>query len=75
MSLCDKCIHRNVCGTEDARKKIGKASPFLYVCDAFIDKSILSTPKREKIKLFDDRCTLCGGNVRFGICQDCGTDM
>ena len=42
MSLCDKCIHRNVCGNEDAREEAVK------VCDDFIDKSILSVPEREK---------------------------
>ena len=45
MSLCDDCIHRDVCGNEDAREEAVK------VCDDFIDKSILSAPKREKTKL------------------------
>lgn len=48
MSLCDYCVHRDVCGTDDARAKIGKASPFLYTCDNFIDKSVLSVPKMKK---------------------------
>ena len=72
MSLCNYCVHRNVCGTDEAREKIGKASPFLYTCNDFIDKSILSASKADNRY---ERCTLCGGNIRFGICQDCGTDM
>ena len=47
MSLCDKCIHRDVCGEEDAREEAVK------VCDDFIDKSILSVPNGEYIKKKD----------------------
>ena len=44
MNLCDKCIHRNVCGNEDAREEAVK------VCDDFIDNSILTIHDIEKIK-------------------------
>lgn len=43
MSLCDNCIHYDVCGNEDAREEAVK------VCDDFIDKSVLSVPEGEYI--------------------------
>jgi len=44
MSLCDDCIHRDVCGNEDAREDAVK------VCVDFIDNHILTVHDIEKIK-------------------------
>lgn len=44
-----------------------------------INKYIESISKPTGINIFDlykeeERCRVCGGIKRFGICQDCGTD-
>ena len=71
MSLCDKCVHRNVCGDEDAREKVGKASPFLYVCDDFIDKSILAVSDIKKGKWVTNSITPNSNNTDY-FCSKCG---
>ena len=81
MSLCDKCIHRDVCGNEDAREDAVK------VCSDFIDKSVLSVPEREKGEWeFKDIpnttingywCNKChiGSDRPHAFCPNCGADM
>lgn len=61
MSLCDKCIHRDVCGNEDAREEAVK------VCDDFIDKSILSVPERKKSMKLSEVYKLLGADMGKGI--------
>lgn len=44
------------------------------------NKHIKSISKPTGINIFDlykeeERCRVCGGIKRFGICQDCGTDI
>ena len=31
--------------------------------------------KRNRDAIVEERCCFCGGVKRFGICQDCGSDM
>ena len=72
MSLCNRCVHCAVCGTDEAREKIGKASPFLYTCDDFIDKSVLSVPKRENgYRYMFDKYDDVWGDI---VLPNCGTD-
>lgn len=88
MSLCDKCVHRNVCGNEDAREEAVK------VCDDFIDKSLLSIPESERgewieKEMFDGdtayECSKCRelfclidgtpADNLYNFCPNCGADM
>ena len=84
MSLCDRCIHRDVCGNEDAREEAVK------VCDDFI--SILAVLERKKGEWVKDgnrghwyACSRCGQVIYsesaedrkefWAFCSKCGADM
>lgn len=57
MSLCDRCIHRDVCVNEDA---VGRVK----MCDDFIDKSILSVPERKKTMKLSEVYKMLGADMR-----------
>ena len=43
--------------------------------DLAIAKTYSNARNRTASNITDDICPMCGGIKRFGICQDCGTDM
>lgn len=65
---------------EDAPTVIGKESEVDFPQAKDIEPTVKSFSKVLDNKLIsnaieEERCCICGGVKRFGICQDCGSDM
>ena len=68
--------------------KIASAKPTTFLTDGLSEEEVkqaVDEGRRRLSKVLDnklisnvmedDRCCICGGVRRFGICQDCGSDM
>ena len=61
--------HKNYYGEAEVRMDVDDARALRNAISA------LKKPPTIKMYTGGERCPHCGGNIRFGICQDCGTDM
>ena len=81
----DKLVHLLKCGSLqgiDTGRLDGKCEDVIPLEDAIAIIDLVYKAESEVLdnKLIgnameDDRCCVCGGVKRFGICQDCGSDM